>query len=207
MRYIPANLQAALDKGRVATIDMILFDLPSPHGLCGFHSWSGSFDYNGTTYKGIGNLIEISEISYAANGVANGMSLKLNDNQGDGYDYNVLSVIESINYQDRPVYVFRRYCHPETYEPIATIPFFAGEINFMDHSYTEGGGALLRCSVETGTLDLGRSGYRVRSDADQRQIDANDGSLKRAGTVVTKELKWSSFEPQKAKKKKFLGIF
>jgi hypothetical protein len=208
-RLISTALQDQLASGVIARTEMVLFDLPPPYGLVGFFSGIGTIVYSGVTFHGAGTLFDIDKIGGALDGTAVGLSVRLNGDARTDLDATALAQIESIPYQGRPFWLYRRYMHPETYAEIATELFFRGYIDVIDHNITEGGEVYLEAKVESRSLDLGRSGYRMRTDADQRQIDANDGFFRNIGTVSKREIKWANQAPwvPPPKKKKLFGIF
>jgi hypothetical protein len=61
-----------------------------------------------------------------------------------------------------------------------------------------GGTAMISASLETAARGLGRSGARMRSDADQRLIDPNDGFFKHVSYAGKKTLYWGGIKPANA---------
>jgi hypothetical protein len=205
-RSIPVSLQQQLNKGLIARTEMILFDFPG--GQYGFFSGVGTFEWSGITFIGSGTLFEIDSIGAAMDGTAVGLKIKLNGDSREGLTPTVLASIETIQYRGRPVSVYRRYMDPITYAEITTEICFRGYLDTIDHNETEDGEVYLEASVESRSLDLGRSGYRMRTDSDQRTIDPLDGFFKDIGTVQKKEISWGQYAPYvPTKKKKFLGLF
>jgi hypothetical protein len=206
-RLIDSATQAQLNTGRIARTEMVLFDLSS--GLHGFFSGLGSFEWGGITFVGAGTLFEIDTIGSNMDGSAVPLVIRLNGNARQGLTPTVLASIESVQYRGRPVTIYRRYMHPETYAELSTELVYRGKIDTMVHRITEGGAAALECRTESVLIDLARSGYRMRSDADQRLIDANDGSMRFTSAVSDFKIDWGSApeRPAPRKRKKFLGIF
>jgi hypothetical protein len=194
-RSISGALQAQLDKGMIARTEMILFDFPNPTGQVGFFSGVGEFVWSGITFVGAGTLFDVSVVGASSSGAAVGLAIRLNGDAREGLTPTVLASIETIQYRGRPVSIYRRYMDPVTYAEIATEALYRGYIDTIDHNLTENGEVYLEASVESRALDLGRSGYRMRTDADQRLIDPSDGLFKDVGTVQKKEISWGSFTP------------
>jgi hypothetical protein len=208
MRLIPAGLQAQLDAGRIARVEMILFDFPAPTGLVGFFSGIGSIVWSGITFVGAGTLFEINTVGASADGTAIGLNVRLNGDARAGLDATTLALIETIQYRGRPVTLYRRYSHPETYAEIAVERLYRGYIDRIDHNLTEGGDVYLEAAIESRALDLGRSGYRMRTDADQRAIDPTDDFFKDVAIVSKKEIQWANYSPEvPQKRKKLFGLF
>jgi hypothetical protein len=61
-----------------------------------------------------------------------------------------------------------------------------------------GGTATISCNVESAARALGRKGGRVRSDADQRLVKANDGFFKNVAFAAEKTLYWGGKKPANA---------
>ena len=209
MRLISTALQAQLDAGAIGKLDMILFDFPSPTGLKGFFTGVGVLQWSGIEFVGAGTLFQVSDIGASLDGAAVGLTIRLNGDARAGLDATELAMIETIQYRGRPVTIYRRYHHPETYVEIAVERVWRGYLDTIDHHVTEGGECHLAARCDSRALDLGRSGYRMRTDADQRLIDAADDFFRDVATVSEKEIQWANFTPTvpQKKKKKFLGIF
>ncbi len=208
-RLISTALQEQLSRGIIARTEMVLFDLPAPFGMVGFFSGIGTIVFGDVTFHGAGTLFDIQRIGGSLDGAAVGLSVRLNGDAREGLDATALASIETVPYQGRSFWLYRRYMQPETYAEIATELFFRGYIDTIDHNISEGGEAYLEAKIESRSLDLGRSGYRMRTDTDQRLLDANDGFFRNIGTVSKREIKWANQAPwvPPAKKKKLFGIF
>jgi hypothetical protein len=208
-RIIDSATLAQLQAGRVAIIDILLFDFPAPTGVKAFFSGHGEFTYNSVTYQGAGSIIAISPAAASADGTAQGLKLTVNAAARDGLDTSILSTIETVNYAGRPVIYSVGYLHPDTYALLSVETAWRGFVDYGEHSITEGGDAAFTFHCESRSLDLGRSGYRMRTDADQRMIDPNDGSLKAVSTTGQKQLAFGRVTPETfgfgRKKKK--GLF
>ena len=208
-RIISSALQSQLSLGLIARTEMVLFDLPAPFGKVGFFSGIGTIVFAGVTFHGAGTLFEIDRLGGALDGTAIGLSVRLNGDARTDLDATALAQIETVPYQGRPFWLYRRYMQPETYAEIANELFFRGYIDVIEHHITEGGEVFLEAKIESRSLDLGRSGYRMRTDSDQRLLDPTDGFFRSIGTVSKREIKWANQAPYvpPAKKKKLFGLF
>jgi len=205
-RFVNAATLARLQAGTIARTEMLLFDLPAPSGLIGFFSGIGTFEWAGVTFTGAGTLFEVAGIGSSMDGSAVPLTIKLNGDARSGLTPTVLATIESVNYRGRAVTIYRRYMHPETYAELSTEVIYRGRIDTITHNITEGGECFLEARVESALIDLSRSGYRMRTDADQRLIDANDGSMRHVQAMADQKIDWGKL-PVRQKRKKFLGIF
>ncbi len=157
-RVIDANTLAQLRAGRVARAELILFDFPAPTGQRGFFSGQGVFTWSGIDFLGAGNLFSLAAIGGVTDGTAVGLSIRLNGDARAGLDASVLASIETIQYRNAPVFVWRAYLHPDTYATISVEPVFRGRIDTIEHNVAQGGDVYMEAAVESMAIDLGRSG-------------------------------------------------
>ncbi|MDZ4276295.1 MAG: hypothetical protein U0995_09665, partial [Erythrobacter sp.] len=73
-----------------------------------------------------------------------------------------------------------------------------GRLDTLEREEEIGGTAAIRARLETAARGLGRRGGRMRSDADQRLIDANDGFFKNVSFAGEKTLYWPGRRPARA---------
>ncbi|SEG59194.1 hypothetical protein [Bosea lathyri] len=206
-RVIDAGTLAQLQAGRIARADMLLFDFPAPTGQRAYFSGQGVLTWSGIDFVGAGNLFHISAIGGVSDGTAVGLAIRLNGDARAGLDASTLASIESVQYRGAPCLVYRAYLHPDTYALLSVEGVFRGRVDTISHNVTEGGEVYMEAAVESMAIDLGRSGYRMRTDIDQRLIDPSDGSLRHVQVTATQEVKWSKFPAATKQKKKFLGLF
>lgn len=206
-KVIDAGTLAQLQAGRIARVDMLLFDFPSPTGQKAYFSGQGSFVWSGITFEGAGNLFHLSAIGGVSDGTAVGLAIRLNGDARAGLPASTLATIEGVQYRGAPALVYRGYLHPDTYALLSVEAVFRGRIDTIEHRVTEGGEVYMEAAVESMAIDLGRSGYRMRSDVDQRLIDPSDGSLRHVQGVATQQIKWAKLAADTKPKKKFLGVF
>jgi hypothetical protein len=206
VRVISTALKTRLDAGRIIKSDLVLFDFPS--GLWGFFYGSGTFTYNSVTYIGAGAMFEIDAIGGVSDGSAVQLDIKLNANAAKGLTMTVLATIEQEIYAGRPVTISRGYFDADTYELISVEVIYRGYIDTIEHVESDGEGQLgaqnpgegyIVAHVESRSLDLGRSGWRRRSDSDQRSLAANDGSLRYLQASATAEIFWGRKTPARAR--------
>lgn len=198
-----------LAAGRVVDRGMILLDLGS--GPYGFWTGIGPFTYGGVTYVGAGSLIEVEGIRQASDLSAVPVVARLTAIENSDLTPDLLATIETEVYHQRPVTIMTAYFHPETYVLLSVEVEYRGYIDQLVHTESIDGQAVLEGHFESRFRDHQRSGYRVRSDADQRRIDPDDDGLAHVTAVATETILFGR-SPTPApvptkKKKKFLGIF
>jgi hypothetical protein len=76
--------------------------------------------------------------------------------------------------------------------------FAAGRLDTLPINDTIGGTATLTASVETAARGLGRSGQRMRTDADQRLISSGDNGFQAVSFAGNKTLYWGGQHPTSA---------
>lgn len=198
---------AQLRAGRIARIEMLLFDFPQPTGQKAYFSGHGEFTWAGITFQGAGTLFQLSTIGGVSDGTAVGLAIRLNGDARVGLDAATLATIETIQYRNAACLVYRGYLHPDTYELLSVETVFRGKLDTISHNVTDGGDIYMEAMVESKAIDLGRSGYRMRTDADQRLIDPTDGSLRNVQVTANQSVKWGKIAKETKQKRKFLGLF
>ena len=76
--------------------------------------------------------------------------------------------------------------------------YTAGRLDTIGIQDVVGGTSTITASVETAARGLGRNGSRMRTDADQRLIDPNDGAYHVVSFAGSKTLYWGGQKPTSA---------
>lgn len=172
-----ADTQTELDAGRSNDRYMVLFDFAS--GFYGFWGGLGPFDHNSITYVGAGSLISAEDLDQGIDGEAIPLVLTLTGIPNSDLSPDVLASIEAETYHQRPVVVSTAYF--DANDALLSVETeYRGYIDQIRHSIQPGGEAKLTVHCESRARDALRIGYRMRSDSDQRLIDADDGGLRHA---------------------------
>src|SRR5688500_9601434 len=114
-KVIDAGTLAQLRAGRIARVDMLLFDFPAPTGQRAYFSGQGNLVWSGITFQGAGNLFQFSSIGGVTDGTAVGLAIRVNGDARAGLDASVFAAIETIQYRGAPVLAYRAYLHPDSY--------------------------------------------------------------------------------------------
>jgi hypothetical protein len=208
-RALDPATQAALDAGAIADRGMILLDLGS--GLYGFWTGLGPFTYGGVTYVGAGKLISVDAFEQKSGLEAMAIVGRISAVPDTELTPDTFATIEQEAYHQRPFTISTAYFNAETGALLSVEPEARGRIDQIVHMRSPDGTDVLEMHGETTFIDLARTGYRVRSDVDQRRRNPTDGSLRYVATVATEHVVIGRSEqppvvPAK-KSKKFLGIF
>ncbi len=186
MRVVTPATQTALDSGRIIEREMVLFDLAE--GLYGFWSGVGPFTYNGVVYTGAGSLIEVDTIKQGSSLEAEGIAVRLTEVPNSDLSPDVLASIESYTYHQRPVELMSVFFDAETYAVLSVELVFSGYIDQVVHDNNVEGNAYVEARLESRFRDHQRRGYRVRSDSDQKRIDATDNGFRHVGVVASETI-------------------
>jgi hypothetical protein len=190
--------QTALDAGSVVDRGLLLFDLGS--GLYGFWTGIGPFTNpnDGITYIGAGSLIEVDGIKQSSDLSAVQVVVRLTAIENTDLTPDTLATIETEVYHQRPCTISTAYFDPDSYSLLSVETEYRGYIDQIVHSETIDGAAVLEAHLESRFRDHQRSGYRVRSDVDQRRISASDNGLRHVTAVATEKIEFGRTEAQVA---------
>lgn len=189
MRTFSGTTLALLESGSYARRDLILFDMPT--GRYGF--WSNDYDlsYGGDIYKGVPGVFSVSDIQSTMDLVVDRLDVVFS-----ALDPEVNLHVENEAYHRRPVYVHVAIINPHTRVVVEVLPWFIGVIDQASTSEKLKGPTTLTVRLESGNWELNRIGTRTRSDADQKQIDSADGSMRYVETVSSTPIWWGRAGPK-----------
>ena len=208
MRALNPTTQSALDDGRIVAVDMILFEFPS--GNYGFWRGEGILTYNTVPYIGGGSLIDIGDVEQGSDLSANSLTLKLRGVPNTDLTPDTLATIESEQYHQKPVNLYVGFFNHETRVLMSVEVRYRGYVDQVFHKdeVNESGEntAVLEIRCESRFRDHQKSGYRIRSDLDQRLIYPTDDFYRNVSTVANDKILFGRVEQQAAppaKKKSF----
>jgi hypothetical protein len=185
-RSLNVNTQTALNSDRIIDRGMLLFDLGS--GLYGFHTGLGPFVYNGVTYVGAGSLITAEDFQQSQGLQSQALVLSLTSVPNSDLTPDVLATIENEVYHQRPATVMTSYFDADTRLLLSVEIEYRGYIDQIIHKILNPGESRLEVHLESKFRDLSRTGYRKRSDEDQKRILANDNSLRHVNVVASERV-------------------
>lgn len=195
-RTIDAGTAAQIAAGQIIKREMVRFDLPS--GTIGFWSGVGPLTYSSVDYQGKGALFQIESIGGSLDGSAIPLRIRLAANADLGLDArDLVNGIEAEDYAGAGVVVSRAYFDPSDRSLLSVETLWRGYVDTIKH-VSEGGEAYAEATCESRMLDLGRAGYRMRTDADQRQRSATDGSLRHVQAAASVPIVWGRATPARA---------
>lgn len=192
MKDIDPALLAQIAKGAYAHTLLLLFDLPE--GLFGFWNGYGTLTVNGISYVGAGSLIEVSQVQMGTDLSASPITVRLRAVPETALSPDVLASIDNYAYKNRPAHLSLAYFDRVNGTVVTAIQWWQGFIDLIDHDETVGGEYTLTAHLEPMSLDHSRTGYRMRSDADQKLIDPNDRFFEHAGITAQQRIPYGRKE-------------
>lgn len=186
MRVLPASVLTALEAGRYCLRTLVRFDLDAgdggPTGI-----WDDLYQLtvSSVLYWPAAGRFTVSPVISTGD-----LSVRNVDVTLSALDAGRVAVILGLQWHQRPVQISIALSAVETPEAFSVYPWFAGAVDLIDQKEKPGGSADLIIRCEGSARELSRKAHRLRTDADQRQIDPNDGFFKHVTSVVTEELYW-----------------
>lgn len=195
-RTLGTSTLNALNAGSIVDRGLIKFEFTS--GTYGFWTGSGQYTYDSLTYEGVGSLIRVNAFPSNTSGSAIGVEVELSSIADTALTNDILASIYDEEYNQQPVTIYTAYIDADTRTTLSVIQEFAGKVDKLEYRETVGGEARLIGSLESLARDFTRVGFRRRSDADQRLIDTNDGSLRHVAKAATQKIFWGRATPKES---------
>lgn len=191
MISLPSSVLDLLNEGRCAVRWLIRADLDAgPEGI-----WNDTYPitFGGVdffpaafTVGSIGSRVGLSSeqveivLSYLSPGVA--------------------AIMDGLAWHQRPILLSRAFLNPAG-EVLHVIPRFSGFMDAAPVADEADGTASMILTAESNNRELQRSTGRVRSDADQRIVNATDGFFKHTtASAIDQQIFWGRKGPQAAGK-------
>ena len=183
MKLFSGTAQAALAAGHFARRPLVWIEMPEES--VGF--WDDAYDaeIDDRLYFATYGGWQVTPLASAADLGVRNVSITMS-----GLDAGVAAEVLSQPYHQRPIYLSRVLISPETLQVLDLTQWFAGFIDQIVRREKLGGLSLLEVRCEGIGRELARSGARTRSDADQRQLDADDGFFEHAVAAGNVPLQW-----------------
>jgi hypothetical protein len=177
------GLSIAVEKGSLVTGGGA-----SPLRLWGGY---GPLTINGETFQGVGAHALAQQNAGAIGGIAQGISLGLS-----GIDEDAVALLDdAADFKGASAVVYRLIFANDGKTMLGAHVFDRGRLDTIQTENIIGGTASLLAAVESTARSLGKSGARMRSDSDQRLIDALDGYFRDTAYAFQKSLYWGGKKP------------
>lgn len=145
----------------------------------------GQLLINGATYEGIGDRGMAQVAGGATGGTAQNVTLKLS-----GIESEVIELLDADEVRGASVAVYRLIFSGDGLTLLDAQVFTRGRLDQLPITETIGGEAAILALIESAARGLGRRGGRMRSDADQRLVKADDGFFRNVSYAPEKNLAW-----------------
>jgi hypothetical protein len=157
--------------------------------------WGGwhAITLAGQTFEPIGDrgLVEVS--GGALGDAAQNITLNLS-----GIEPATLALLDAAGVSGAPATLWRLIFSGDGNTLLDADIWARGRIDTLERREEIGGTAAITAQLETAAKGLGRRGGRMRSDADQRLLDASDGFFKNVSFAGEKTLYWGGRRPARA---------
>lgn len=197
MKTIAPAAMAAIEAGEAIVTGAV--EITPFSGGTVIRLWGGygpitfTTDTGDQTFQGLGNSAIAQQTAGAIGGVAQGLELGLS-----GVEPAALKLLDPGEAQDASVVLYRLIFASDGKTLLDAHLFDRGRGDTLNSEETIGGDATVKFAVESAARGLGRRGGRMRSDADQRLINANDGYFQYVDSAPSKMLYWGGKKPANA---------
>lgn len=189
MLTIPIEVADILNAGRFSLRWMIRIDLDAgAEGL-----WTGTYPVtlDAVTYAAMAGNMTLDPVDASSDLDADQLRVTLT-----GLQSAVTSVLDGVAWHQRPATVYLAFLDGAE-AVVHAMPCFSGFLDVLTIQDSADGLATIEAVIESNNRELNRSSGRVRSDADQRTVDADDGFFKYAAAANTDvEIAWGRGGPQ-----------
>lgn len=157
--------------------------------------WGGyrPITFDGRTFDPVGDRSLVQVAGGALGGAAQSITLSLS-----GIEPEVLELLDAGEVQGADCVLWRLIFNAGGDTLLGWNIWARGALDTLDTAEEIGGAAAIEATLETAARGLERRGGRMRSDADQRLIDANDGFFKNVAYAGEKKLFWGGRRPSRA---------
>lgn len=190
MKAIDLRALAALQDGTAIVTGAVEIDSEPPVLVWGGY---GPLDINGKVFDPIGDRGLAQVAGGALGGAAQGITLTLS-----GLEAAVLDLLDADEVAQAPAALWRLIFAGDGLTLLDARVWARGRLDQLVRDEQIGGPAALSAQLETAARGLGRSGSRMRSDADQRLVKADDGFFRNATYAGEKTLYWGGRRPTTA---------
>jgi hypothetical protein len=181
----------ALEAGQATVAGAVKLAVPSDP----FRVWGGyePITLAGEVYTGVGNKALFAVSGGQLGGAEVGAEVTLS-----GVDPQTLGLIDDVDIHGADAVLWRLIFDGAGTTLLQASVYLRGRVDQLPISDTPGGVSQVTAQIEGAARGLGRTGARMRTDADQRMVSATDGSFKRVAYAGQKTLNWGGKPPATA---------
>lgn len=154
---------------------------------------NGPITFDGRTFDPVGDRSLVQVAGGALGGAAQSITLTLS-----GIEPDVLDLLDADEVAQAPGTLWRCIFAGDGKTMLDAHVWARGRLDELAQEEEVGGAALIQAALETAARGLGRRGGRMRTDADQRLIKANDGFFRNVAYAGEKTLYWGGRKPTTA---------
>lgn len=193
MKTISAAAKTAMAEGTAIVVGAVKIEIPGGETL---RLWGGhgplTIPGEAAPFEPLADRALVNAAGGAIGGAAQAITLALS-----GIDPKVIEVDDSDTAQGAPTTLWR-LIFSSTGELLDYHVWQRGRMDQVVRDDEVGGTATISATLETAARGLGRRGSRLRSDADQRLVKANDGFFRNVSFAGEKTLYWGGRKPATA---------
>ena len=190
MKTIAAAALDALERGEAIVSGAV--EIASDPVIRVWGGWA-ELTFDGRTFDPLGDRSLVQVTGGALGDAAQSITLSLS-----GIDVETLALLDATEVSGAPAILWRLIFSSDGNTLLDYNVWARGRLDTLVTEEEIGGTATLTAQLETAARGLGRRGARMRSDADQRLIDATDGFFKNVSYAGEKMLYWGGRRPVRA---------
>lgn len=190
MKVIDPDALDALDEGTGIVVGAV--EIASDPVL---RVWGGHapITFDGRTFEPVGDRALVEVAGGALGDAAQSITLSLS-----GIDAETLELLDAAEVAGAAAVLWRLIFDGSGTQLLGFNVWGRGKLDTLVTEEDIGGTAAITVKLETPARGLGRRGGRMRSDADQRLIDPDDGFFKNTAFAAEKTLYWGGPRPARA---------
>ena len=190
MKTIASGAIDAMTDGTAIAVGAVKIGCTPPVLVWGGY---GSLTLGGETYDGIGDRGLVTLSGSALGDAEQNITLSLS-----GIEPDVIALFSASSVQRAPCQIWLLTFDGAGLNLLDSQIYTRGKIDSVEVVETIGGTSTIVAQVEPAARGLGRSGQRMRTDADQRLIDAADTGFRVVSFAGQKSLFWGGQKPTSA---------
>jgi hypothetical protein len=190
VKTLPPTALAALENGTAIVTGAVEIGCTPPLRIWG--GWH-EITFDGRTFEPVGDRGLVQVAGGALGDAAQNITLSLS-----GIEPATVALLDASGLSGAPAALWRLIFDQTGNTLLGWNVWARGRLDTLATEEEIGGTAVITSQLETAAKGLGRSGARMRSDADQRLINPSDGFFKNVSYAGEKTLYWGGRRPARA---------
>ena len=180
MKAIGTAAVAALERGDAIVSGAVAIMCDPPVRVWGGY---GTLTLDGQPYDGLGDRLLAQQTGGAIGGAEQNLALALSSIEPE-----IADLLDAAEIMGAGAIVYRLIFDSSGTQLLDARPYKRGRVDDVPVEETIGGTATITAQIESAARGLGRNNGRMRSDADQRLIDPDDGFFKHTSYAGEKQI-------------------